>query len=109
MDAKYLVLEAMSSIHHIFQKMKEYNLSKDIADKLLRSYAYLQHIRDDSSFIAINIDLNDDFLKDQRRHRLTEMRSPPFSLNIDRAIEYEEEASAAKASESGSNAKAGKK
>jgi len=91
-DARYLVLEAMSAIYNIFMFLDKFKISKDVKDRLLQTYVNLQHIRDDSAFLRVTVDLTDDFLRDQRRNRLNEMREGPFSLSMDQAISYEDAA-----------------
>lgn len=91
LDAKYLILEAMSSIHHLFMKMGSFKLSGELQDRLLRSYSNMQHVRDDSTFLELNIDLNDEFMHDQAKKRISELRNPPFNLTMDVAIKFESE------------------
>lgn len=81
----------MSAIYHIFSD----NSVNDgnIKNNLLRIYAYLQQVRDDSFLLDIDIDLNDDFLRQQRDARLEELSASPFNLNIEQAATLEEEVS----------------
>jgi len=92
MDQKHLTLEAMSVIFNMFLNEEDEPIPSEIKHRLLLVYSHLQHIRDDSSFLKISVDLSDQLLRDQRKVRLSELRNNPFNLEIDQAISYEEAA-----------------
>lgn len=84
-DSKMKVLEAMSLIYEICLKKDQYSIDvdSDLYKQLLKSYNDLQILRDDSAFISVEVNLNDQFLRAQKAARIKELMSPPFNAAKD--------------------------
>lgn len=81
-EPKMKILEAMSFIYEVFLKSKQYGIeeSGSFHEQLVKAYNDLQLLRDDSLFISVEEDLNDQFVKKQKQKRIDELISPPFNV-----------------------------
>lgn len=84
-EPKLKVLEAMSFIYEICLKKDQYNINveSDFYKQLLKSYNDLQLLRDDSLFLPVEANLNDQLVRAQKASRIKELTSPPFNATKD--------------------------
>jgi len=79
-ELKLKVLEAMSLIYEICLKKEDYHISEDtdFYHQLLKVYNSLQLLRDDSTFMAIETDIDDKLIRRLKQKRIEELIAPPF-------------------------------
>lgn len=84
-DSKMKVLEAMSLLYEMCLKKDQYNIDSDsdLYKQILKSYNDLQILRDDSAFVSVEVNLNDQFIRAQKVARIKELMSPPFNATKD--------------------------
>jgi hypothetical protein len=84
-EPKLKVLEAMSFIYEICLKKDQYNINieSDFYKQILKSYNDLQLLRDDSLFLPVEMNLNDQLVRAQKANRIKELSSPPFNATKD--------------------------
>lgn len=84
--ARFRILTAMSLVHDAFSRGM---IPERLKQRFLRIYNRLQQLRDDEIFVEVEVDLNDEFLSNQRLVRVKELCQDPFNLRIDAANKIE--------------------